>query len=380
MRVRFGPRTKAEQKEFEVFARGVEALLAEAAKRARSVAWWQKQVAALSSGLSVEVDEGLVLRARERAFWPLADYIAERSPAPLAIRAGRSRWPLERALAALGGQRERFARATLRAGFSRGHLLEVVVNLPGAVGNDDELGAAENLVWDLLGERLANDWVGAVKVAPAPRGGALQVLETKRESNFPLRELPAAVDAAIAGVYGGLPEVPLFAQKDSDEWTMFELEPDVAADFADEDDLVMATTCVPELLKSRLSKQPFSSLRFSRVGELFFHLKYESDGSPEQRLRARRVLEDELDQALIEAQLGRVVGAGLGVRYAYVLLALVHAERAVALAAEVARRLVPSNRAWLIPLDSDLGREWGGVWFDSPVPYGLVPEGRDSFE
>ncbi|HET9932194.1 MAG TPA: hypothetical protein VFQ35_15935 [Polyangiaceae bacterium] len=358
----------------------MDALFAEATASLRSDAWWRKRIATLSKGLGAELDDGLVVRARERALWPLAEYVVARAPATLRARAGRRAWPFERALDALGKRREQFARATLRAGFSRGHLLEIVVNLPGATGNEDDLGAAESLVWNVLGERLANDWVGAVKVAPAPRGGPLRVLATAKESGFALSELDAAVAAAIAGVYDGLPKEPHWARNDSDEWTLFELEAEPADDWADEDDLVMATTSVPELLKSRLTKQPFSSLRFSRAGELFLHLKYESDGEPEERLAQRQRLEDALDRSLIERKRGRVVGAGIGLRYSYVLLAVVDAERTATAIAELARPHVSSKRAWLIPLDTDLAHEWCGVWPDSPAPYGLVPEARNALE
>ena len=372
MRIRFGPRTSSEQAEFQRFAARVDALFAEGAERTRSAAWWQKRVAALSAGVGAELDDGLVLRARERALWPVAEYVAARAPANLRARAGRSAWPLERALDVLGARRDDFARATLRAGFSRGHLLEVVVNLPGGSGSDDEVLAAENLVWNLVGERRANDWIGSVKVAPAPRGGPLRVVSGTKQSGFALRELEAAVTAAISGVYEGLPKEPHWARQDPGEWTLFELEAEPAGDFADEDDLVMATTSVPELLKSRLTKQPFSSLRFSRAGELFLHLKYESGGEPEERLRKRRLLEDALDRGLVEDERGRVVGAGLGLRYSYVLLAVVDAERSAPRIAELVRPHVASKRAWLIPLDTDLAHEWCGVWPDSPAPYGLV--------
>jgi hypothetical protein len=343
----------------------------------RSAAWWRERVRALSPELDAERwGDLLVLRARERSAWPLLEWIRASKPEKLEVSCGRPALAFERALASLGARAQRFANATARAGFTRGHLLEVVVNLPGGVGSDEELADAETLIWTLLGERRAEAWIGSVKVAPAPRGGALRVVPASPDAGFPLAQLADAVNAAITGLYAGLSDEPHFAREDSKEWTLFELTPESAPDWADEDDLVMASTCVPELLKSRLSKQPFSSERFSRHGELFFHLKFESRGSAERRLKSRSKLEDALDGGLVAKRLGRVVGAGLGLRYSYVLLALVNPEQAVRECAEIARRHEVGKAAWLLPLDTDLSREWCGVWPDSAAPYGLRAEGE----
>ena len=100
---------------------------------------------------------------------------------------GRPQLSFERALRALGTRAKGFAEAGARAGFTRGHLLEVVVNLPGGRANEEEVADAEGLVWSVLGERKADAWVGSVKVAPAPRGGALRVVtEAKSTQGFAL--------------------------------------------------------------------------------------------------------------------------------------------------------------------------------------------------
>lgn len=376
MRVRFGLRSESEQRAFERFEQGLEKLFAAALAQKRESAWWSAQIRGLSPELDAEIwGSEVVVRSRERAGVPLADLVASRAPAALRVVSGRPQLPFERAVRALGARAKSFASAGARAGFTRGHLLEVVVNLPGGRADDEEVAAAEALVWGVLGERKADAWVGAVKVAPAPRGGALRVVtQAKSSEGFALGELAGAVDAAVAGLYAGLPDRPHWARSDSSEWTMFELEPEPSSDWADEDDLVMATTCVPELLKCRLSKQPFSSLRFSRHAESFFHLKYRSAGDPEERLASRQALEDALDRVLVAERAGRVLGAGLGLRYSYVLLALALPERSLARVVEAAQGARLPRESWLLPLDTDLSAEWCGVWPNSHAPFGLREE------
>jgi hypothetical protein len=141
-----------------------------------------------------------------------------------------------------------------------------------------------------------------------------------------------------------------------------------ADDWADEDDLVLATTCVPELLKCHLEKAPFSSVRFSRHEEMFFCLKYLSEGSPEARLLARQTLEDALERALVAKRAGRVVGAGLGLRYAYIHLVLSALDAGLRVVSDVGRSLALPPRSWVLPFDSDLGGEWHEIWAGAPAP------------
>jgi hypothetical protein len=155
---------------------------------------------------------------------------------------------------------------------------------------------------------------------------------------------------------------------------MFELEPEVQYDYAAQDDLAIATTLAPELLKCFLRGQPFSCARFSRFGERFCYLKLDGDGErSEPRLLARRALEDALSEALPNAGAGAVIGNGLGIRYAYVDLALANLDAAVLRALEVARKCGVPRRSWLLFCDGDLAAEWVGVWPDTPPPLPARP-------
>ena len=323
-------------------------------------------------GLSVErFEDGLIVRARSRELCPLAERVVALAPLNLTVLAHRPRleWSAALARAALRGGPD-FRGASVRAGFTRGHLLELVVSVPGGKGNDAERELAERLVWDIAGERCADDWIGAVEVEAAPRGGPLRVVREQSDGTprLSLGELSAALDAAIAGVVAGLPEGPLYAAGGG-EWNLFELDPESADDYPQKDDLVMAVTRVPELLKCFLEASPVSSLRFSRH-ERFFFLKYESRGQPESRLAEREALERALDRYLIAGRAGRVVGGGLGLRYSYVDVALNRVDRGLSLICEVAREEGLPRQSWIECFDSDFANEWLEVWPGAEVPPG----------
>jgi hypothetical protein len=191
------------------------------------------------------------------------------------------------------------------------------------------------------------------------------------ERTFELSSLAETVGAAVEGVIAGLPERALWKERRESEegWTMFELEPELAHDYASQDDLAIATTLAPEMLKCFLRGQPFSSLRFSRHGERFAYLKLDGEGAEsEARLSSRRELEDRLVDGLCAAGLGTVVGNGLGVRYEYVDLALANLDDAIDRVRTVARDAEVSPRSWLLFCDSDLGAEWLGIWDETPPP------------
>jgi hypothetical protein len=263
------------------------------------------------------------------------------------------------------------SRARVRTGFARGHLLDVVVYVPGGLGDARESDAAEALVRLVLGEELFERWVGSVAAAPTVRGGPLTVLNPNAEeaSALPVAALPETVRAAIAGLKLGLAAAPLSAHPDGEDWVFFELEPTPAADYAAQDDLVFSSTRVPELKKSFLRGEPFFSGRFSNSGEIFVYLKYEAAApGGESRLAERASIEATLSRALRPEQ-GALVGLGLGVRYGYIDLALIDAQCVETTLLPALRAAGVRKRAWLLFCDSELAREWIGAHPESPEPY-----------
>jgi len=264
-----------------------------------------------------------------------------------------------------------FARARARAGFARGHLLEVVVYLPGGSGSRGEHEAAEELVRLLLGEESFERWIGRVLATPTVRGGPLTVLNenTEERAALPLETLPETVHAAIAGLRLALPVLPPAVSEDSADWIAFELEPERAADYAAQDDLLLCSSRTPELKKSFLRGEPFYSGRFCNSETLFVYLKYESsEPRLELRLAERSRLEELVTRTLAPAQ-ATLVGLGFGLRYDYLDLA-------VAEPSCVREQLLPAlqkakvpRRAWLLFCDSELEREYIPVYADSPEPH-----------
>ena len=292
----------------------------------------------------------------------------------IALNRGYAPIALPEALARV--QRENsvdFGRARARAGFARGHLIDVVLELPGGRNNEQEVDAAERLVSFVLGEARADDWLGDVSVVPAPRGGPLRVMQAGGDSSnfFPLSELAATFEAAVTGLHAGLPPEPLWQQGGEQRWVLLELDVERADSFPAQSDVALASTFMPEMLKCFLSGAPFASARFSREGELFAYLKTEERvRDPRQALSARRVLEDALDAALVTERAGRVVGSGMGVVYSYVDFGFHALDRALSVVTTVARRVGLPPKCWIQFCDTRLANAWVPVHAGAPAPPG----------
>lgn len=264
-----------------------------------------------------------------------------------------------------------FTRARARAGFSRGHLIDVVLELPGGRNVAAEVDAAERLVSLVLGEARAEDWLGDVSIVPAPRGGPLRVVQAGGDASkfFPLPELAATFEAAVTGLYAGLPPGPLWQQGGEQRWVLLEMDVERADSFPAQSDVALASTFMPEMLKCFLSGAPFASARFSREGELFAYLKTEERvRDPRQALSARRVLEDALDAALVTERAGRVVGSGMGVVYSYVDFGFHSLDRALSVVTQVARRVGLPKACWVQFCDTPLADAWVPVHAGAPAP------------
>jgi hypothetical protein len=263
-----------------------------------------------------------------------------------------------------------FSRARARTGFARGHLLDVVVYLPGGNGSALESEAAEELVRLLVGGELFERWIGSVVAAPTVRGGLLPVLNEKAEerSALPIETLLETVRAAISGLTLGLQALSFAHAPDVDDWFAFELSPEPARDYAAQDDLLFCSTRVPELKKCFLRGEPFFSGRFTASNALFTYLKYDTlETGPEARIAERAKFEDLIKRELRHGQ--GLVGAGVGIRYAYIDLALTDPDCARQSLMPALRALGISKRSWLLFCDSELSSEYLSVYPDSPAPF-----------
>ena len=331
------------------------------------------------------------LTAFEASAWPLAELLLQHAPAELAcaLALGRMAVPLEQALAEVRASHQLdLEGATLRAGFGRGHLLELTLGVPGGAGAENEQNAAENLVRAVLGDRVFETWIGVVHATPAPRGGSLRVLDPLApRTTLRLPELFDTVSAAVLGVLQGLPEharvdaaradsvgdarkrVPAVDGDARGDWALLETEPLEDARGVRKDDLVLASTCMPELLRCYLDGSPCASRRFSRVGERFVFVSYEDH---ERTMRARLAQRAALEAALSEAvaDVGAVTGVGFGVKNTYVDLALCNLETGLGRLVSKLKEHGAPARTFIQFFDSELADEWLSIWPDSRLTEG----------
>lgn len=332
------------------------------------------------------------LTAYDAGAWPLAELLLREAPADLgyALSLGRAPQALEVALAEIREAHDLdLARATLRAGFGRGHLLEITLGVPGGTGAEFEQNAAENLVQALLGDRLFETWIGAVHVTPAPRGGSLRVLDVNAPRHeLTLRELLATVTAASLGVLQGLPasrlraprkcdaapsvaddaHAPVAGGDARDEWTLLEMEPVSETGALDKSDLVLASTCTPELLRCYLEGSPCASQRFTRDGERFVYVAYvDAERSMSKRVAKRTAIEMALSDLVSEV--GVVTGVGLGVTSCYLDLALFNLETGLPRLVSKLRELELPRRCVIRFFDTELVDEWLNIWPDTDAAY-----------
>jgi hypothetical protein len=154
-----------------------------------------------------------------------------------------------------------------------------------------------------------------------------------------------------------------------EEWTLLETEPLADTRGARKDDLILASTCTPELLRCYLDGSPCASRRFSRAGEHFVFLSYEDDARTMQARVARRT---EIEAALASAvaHVGAVTGVGLGVKTTYVDLALCNLETGLKSLVSNLRDLGVPARSFIQFFDSELADEWLSIWPDSRLTEG----------
>ena len=262
--------------------------------------------------------------------------------------------------AALRAVRQRYgidlSDARVRAGFGRGHALELLLHARAVQSAVDTaaLPAARALLRSSLGPETFDTWVGDVKVAPLRQRSRLKLLDDASGTPelLDLGELRPCIEAVIAEVRAGLPERPYWRCAADLPWTMLEVEPVPSEDPPEQDDLFLATTALPEMLKAFLRGDAVPSARFSNHDETFCYLKWR-DGAADagERMQRRVAVEDALDAALVRARLGCVVGSGLGLQYTYVHLALTDTSAASGAIEDVCHRL-SMGPGWLLFFDA----------------------------
>jgi hypothetical protein len=150
---------------------------------------------------------------------------------------------------------------------------------------------------------------------------------------------------------------------------MLEVEPLSSSRGARKDDLLLASTCMPELLRCYLDGAPCSSRRFSRAGEHFVFLSYADLERASERRVARR---SEIEVALVEClgDAGVVTGVGLGVHTTYLDFALCNLEMGLARLIAKLRDLDVPPESFIQFFDSELSEEWLSISPESRLTAG----------
>ena len=135
----------------------------------------------------------------------------------------------------------------------------------------------------------------------------------------------------------------------------------------DKSDLLLASTCTPELLRCYLEGAPCASQRFTRDGERFLYVAYlDAERSMNARVAKRTVIETALSQFMTD--LGVITGVGLGVTSTYLDLALFNLETGLPLLLSKLRELDLPQPSTIRFFDSELSEEWLSIGPDTRNP------------
>ena len=147
------------------------------------------------------------------------------------------------------------------------------------------------------------------------------------------------------------------------EWTLLEVEPLTEERAGRKDDLLLASTCTPELLRCYLDGSPCASRRFSRTEQFVFVSYADDERSMAQRVARRGAIETALGECV--AGIGAVTGVGFGVKTTYVDLALCDLETGLLRLISRLRQLGLPVQTFIQFFDSELEEEWLSIWPDS---------------
>jgi hypothetical protein len=252
----------------------------------------------------------------------------------------------------------------VRASVSDKRLIDLCFYSPRIESAEDEqaFNAAFVATETLLGEHCLDRWVVTIEISP------LTGRDVPRHA-IKLDRLKGTVDAAVESIRDQLPPRPHHEWAEEAEWTMWKLEPEPADDFPGQADLFVGKSPNPAMWIAAHSDRPFYSERFTRCGETFCYLKVDgAEGLDDSAFADKGDIEDALDEALIPRGLSCQVGGGMGLRYAYIDLALTDVPAAITAIRERLQAGGLPKRSWILFFDSDLASEWVGIYDDTPKP------------
>jgi hypothetical protein len=239
--------------------------------------------------------------------------------------------------------------------------IDLTFTAPSIADEDDQeaLGAAFVAAECLLGEEVLDKWIGAIQIAGA----------SQASDGLGLDRLKERVDALTGSVRDQLPAKPHFERMKKAGWTLWQFEPNEAEDYCEQRDMFVGKSMNPPLFTAARSNGVFCSERFSRCGETFCYVKIDgSEGLEGSEFSDKSEIEDALDSTLTQSKLGCPIGGGMGLRYAYIDLALTDVDQGVEATRQRLRAGGVPKRSWIQFFDSDWAAEWVGIYEDTPAP------------
>jgi hypothetical protein len=254
--------------------------------------------------------------------------------------------------------------AVVAASPAPGRKVDLYFGFPGQedLEEDQARQAAFIATETLLGEQFLDNWIGEIGLLSDNPEPAIQPL--------PLARAQVAIASLVKAMFERLPAERSQDISAEEGWASVSLDPpEKMADYPGRTDLVSATVHDIELFQAMHSGQPFASTCHSRAHEQFCYLKLDAaGGGQEDASKLRGQLEQPLNEELVAANVGGVIGGGSGLRYAYIDVGLTDLKRAVGIIRKVLSEQEVPERSWLLFHDDDLGAEWIGLHPHSPPP------------
>ncbi|HEY2415438.1 MAG TPA: hypothetical protein VGI40_24560 [Pirellulaceae bacterium] len=253
--------------------------------------------------------------------------------------------------------------AVVAASPAPGRKVDLYFDFPGQedLEEDQARQAAFIATETLLGEQFLDNWIGEIGlVSDNPEAGP----------TLPLAKAQVMIAQLVKVMFERLPSKRLQDISVEEGWASVSLDPpEKMEDYPGRTDLVSAMVHDIELFQAMHSGQPFASTCHSRVSEQFCYLKLDAGGNGQVDVAAfRGRFERPLNEELVAANAGGVIGGGSGLRYAYIDVGLTDLKRAVGIIRKVLSEHEVPERSWLLFHDDDLGAEWIGLHPHSPPP------------
>lgn len=343
--------------------------------------WVQENLQAIDANLMWEFAPGISKAHRlvitpegHRALRPLVRYTLEKAPEFEKFEFYEYRLP-EKLESATQMMTHRASWRDLsgirfRAEAGEGNRVDIVFHTPFKESQNNQLEKLWLLTEQLLGEEVAEKWVGYIDRQPLAKGGFLGLLKKPDDQLLPLEKLKSDFGKRIAEIKASLPDRPYFEIAEEHDWVMLELTPEEQENYDFKDDLFVAPFLSAPMFKAMHGgRKSFSPERFSNHGESFLFLKM--DGAAEdldqEIFEDRADIEDALNNAL--KGLGGMIGGGTGLRYSYIDLAVTDLKAAVPVIQKTLQDGKLTHCSWLFRHDPDYQAEWIGIWPDSPEPF-----------